>query len=447
MFRGDDRGGLDPYSLDLLPDGQLRFEVCSGSATADVFASVSTGQFVHVAATLDDATGLMTLYENGAVVAQTTTTVRPFGALDPTQEPGVGIGNSNALDNYDVPFNGLIDELTVYNRALTAGEVLSIDKAGSSGKVISPIAVNDPSVVDGSGGATTPLSFAIMRTGSLSGSLTVNYATADDTAIAGTDYVAASGTVTFANGQATQNVQVTTIDNNNLNPNLDFKLIATPVGGTPIMGLGTIVNDDAAISVSSASALEGSNTLKNLGSFIDNGSGGLSRARSSIIGPDGNIYVASADTNSILRYDSTGEFINAFVPAGSGGLSSPWDLVFGPDGDLYVSSTGNGEVLRYDGTSGALLNVVASGLSPGGLTFGSDGNLYIANQSTNEVLQYNMSTATLSPFVTTGSGGLVQPRRAVFGADGNLYVASNGTSQVLEYNGQTGAFMGVFATN
>src|SRR5579864_7144799 len=50
MFRGDDRGGLDPYSLDLLPDGQLRFEVCSGPGTADVYAPVAMGQFVHVAA-------------------------------------------------------------------------------------------------------------------------------------------------------------------------------------------------------------------------------------------------------------------------------------------------------------------------------------------------------------------------------------------------------------
>ena len=79
------------------------------------------GQFVHVAATLDDATGAMTLYENGAVVAQTTTTVRPFGALDPTQEPGVGIGNSNALDNYNVPFNGLIDELIRVQPGADAG--------------------------------------------------------------------------------------------------------------------------------------------------------------------------------------------------------------------------------------------------------------------------------------------------------------------------------------
>jgi hypothetical protein len=40
----------------------------------------------------------MTLYENGAVVAQTTTTIRPFGTLDPTQQPGVGIGNSGHTD-------------------------------------------------------------------------------------------------------------------------------------------------------------------------------------------------------------------------------------------------------------------------------------------------------------------------------------------------------------
>jgi streptogramin lyase len=445
MFRGDDRGGLDPYSLDLLPDGQLRFEVCSGPGTADVYAPVPMGQFVHVAATLDDATGAMTLYENGAVVAQTTTTVRPFGALDPTQEPGVGIGNSNALDNYNVPFNGLIDELSVYNRALTAGEVLGIYKAGGSGKVISPIAVDDPSVVDGSGGATTPVTFTISRTGGLTGALTVNWATADDTAVAGADYVAASGTVTFADGQATQTVQVTTLDSNVPKPNVDFKLIATPVGGTPIMGLATIVNDDASISVGNASAVEGSNTLKSLGQFVSNGSGGLSGARSSIFGPDGNLYVASANTNAILRYDPTGEFIDAFVPSGSGGLNLPWDLTFGPDGDLYVSSNGNGEVLRYDGSSGAFLSVVASGLSkPGGLTFGPDGSLYIANQGANEVLRYNNSG--LSAFVTAGSGGLSQPRKVVFGPDGNMYVASQGTGQVLRYNGQTGAFIDVFAT-
>src|SRR5262249_8835115 len=137
--------------------------------------------------------------------------------------------------------NGFVDEVSVYNRALTSTEIQSIYDAGSDGKVLSPIAVDSPSVVDGSGGATTPVTFTITRTGSLSGSLTVNWTTADDTAVAGTNYVAASGTVTFADGQATQTVQVTTLNDPNPEPNVDFKLIATPASGTSIMGLATIL--------------------------------------------------------------------------------------------------------------------------------------------------------------------------------------------------------------
>ncbi len=57
--------------------------------------------------------------------------------------------------------NGCGFAARVYNRALSASEVLDIYKAGSSGKVFSPIAVSDPSVVNGSGGATTPVTFTI----------------------------------------------------------------------------------------------------------------------------------------------------------------------------------------------------------------------------------------------------------------------------------------------
>jgi sugar lactone lactonase YvrE len=440
MFRGDDRPGLDPYQLQIA-NGDLVFSV-NGYPTGNtpIEAPIPTGQFVHVAATLDDATGAMILYENGAVVAQATTTVRPFGALDPTQQPGVGIGNSNA-PNSNVPFNGLIDELTVYNRALTAGEVLGIYKAGSSGKVISPIAVSYPSIVNGSG----PVTFTITRTNT-SGALTVNWTTADDTARAGTNYVAASGTVTFADGQASQTVTVTTLNDTTPEPNVDFELIATPSGGTSVMGLATILTNATNISVSSASAVEGGNSLKFLDHFIDAGSGVLSVAKGSAFGPDGNLYVASHNTNAILRYDPTGEFLNAFVPAGSGGLNGPNDLAFAPDGSLYVLSAGNEELLHYD-ASGAFLGVVASGLSmPIGLTCGPDGNMYITEQSANDVLQYNTNSAILSTFITAGSGGLSQADKAVFGPDGNLYVTSQGTGQVLRYNGQTGAFIDVFAT-
>jgi hypothetical protein len=214
------------------------------------------------------------------------------------------------------------------------------------------------------------------------------------------------------------------------------------------------------VSVGDSSANEGVSALKSIDQFVPNGSGGLSRARSSVFGPDGNLYVASADTNAVLRYNgATGAFIDAFVPSGSGGLNSPWDLAFSapdasfPDGCLYVSSVNSGQVLRYDAVTGAFVGVVASGLSnPGGLTFGSDGSLYIANQLANEILQESSSALDQSQpppstvFVSPGSGGLSRARNAVFGPDGNLYVASQATNQVLRYNGQTGAFIDVFAT-
>jgi hypothetical protein len=491
MFRGDDRPGLDPYQLVIQKNGDLQFGISGTNAGASIEAPIPTGQFVHVAATLDDGTGLMTLYENGAVVAQTTTTARPFGALDPTQQPGVGIGNSNALSNYDVPFNGLIDELTVYNRALTAGEVLGIYKAGSSGKVVSPIAVSNPSVIDGSGGATTPVAFTITRTGSLSGSLTVNWATADDTAVAGTDYVAASGTVTFADGQATQTVQVTTTDNNNLNPNLDFKLIATPSGGTSVMGVASIVNDEAAISVSNDTATEGGTSIRPLGAFIPAGLGGLGDAYAIIKGPDGNLYVSALSSSAVYRYDAAGGPLPAsgqtgavFVPAGSGGLSGARDIAFGPDGYLYVVSEATNAVLRYDPVTGAPAGLsglpgdavfIPSGSgglnAPRGLTFHTDasGHSYVYVTSVgatdtpgpgvDDVLRFNFAdgspagvsgTPGDAVFIPTGSGGLDNPSRIVFGPDGKAYVSSTASTgvyatsnSILRYDPDTGAPAGV----
>ncbi len=473
MFRGDDRGGLDPYSLDILPDGRLRFEVDSGHGAADVYASVPIGQFIHVAGTLDDATGSMMIYENGAVVAQTTTTFRPFGALDPTQQPGVGIGNSNALSNYDVPFNGLIDELSVYNRALTAGEVLGIDKAGSSGKVISPTAVSDPSIINGSGGATTPVAFTITRTGSLSGSLTVNWTTADDTATAGTNYVAASGTVTFAVGQATQTVQVTTLNDTTPEPNVDFKLIATPAGGTSIMGLATILTTDTTISASNDTATEGGTSIRSLGAFIPAGLGGLGDAYAIIDGPDGDVYVSTLSGSAVYRYDAYGNPLPApgqvgadFVTPGSGGLSAARDIAFGPDGFLYVASEGTSSVLRYDPVTGAPAGTFLASGAGGlegvrGLLF-KNGYLYVTSAGTtttgagvNSVLRFDATTGAPAGvsgqpgdavFISSGSGGLANPSRIVFGPDGNAYIASTASSSnaVLRYGGTTGAFINAF---
>jgi len=76
--------------------------------------SIPLGKFVFVAATLDDATGLMSLYEDGTLVDHVVTAIRPFADLDPTKNPGLGIGNAQSA-NYNNYFEGIIDDLKIYN--------------------------------------------------------------------------------------------------------------------------------------------------------------------------------------------------------------------------------------------------------------------------------------------------------------------------------------------
>ena len=109
-------------------------------------------------------------------------------------------------------------------------------------------------------------------------------------------------------------------------------------------------------------------------------------ARLRVVGPDGNLYVGSNNTNSILRYDGmTGDFIDTFATGGgASGLSEPMSVVFGPDGNLYVAGFSSHNVVRYNGTTGAFMDVfVAAGSgglnSPEDMTFGPDGNLYVTS--------------------------------------------------------------------
>ncbi len=135
-FRGDDRDSLDPYYLAIESQGRAWFHLASLTAAADLYAFVPTNRFFHLAATLDNASGAMRLYVDGVLSAQSTTTVRPFRDLDPNSNPGFGIGNHPGYPTspYNFPFKGRIDELSIYNRALTSNEVAGIFAAGAAGK-------------------------------------------------------------------------------------------------------------------------------------------------------------------------------------------------------------------------------------------------------------------------------------------------------------------------
>ncbi len=129
VFYGDDRAGLDPYQLSLLSDGRIQFRILRGTGgVANVAAVVSPtpiaiGQFHHIVGSLDDLNSLMTLHIDGQLVSSILTDIRPLGVLDPTLNPGIGIG-SRQTGGADF-FHGLIDEVTIYDSLIAVPEPAS----------------------------------------------------------------------------------------------------------------------------------------------------------------------------------------------------------------------------------------------------------------------------------------------------------------------------------
>lgn len=69
------------------------------------------------------------------------------------------------------------------------------------------------------------LNVTVLRTGGTAGSLSVDYATVDGTAIAGQDYTAVSGTLTFNVGETSKTIQIPILDDATTEPDENFTVV------------------------------------------------------------------------------------------------------------------------------------------------------------------------------------------------------------------------------
>lgn len=125
---------IDPWFLGLRESGQVVFQVANGlnqSAFAETPEPVPLGTFLHVAGTLDDATGELSLFVDGKRVATTETAVRAGGVLGGS---GGGIGIGNLQSGGDQGFSGLIDEIRIHASALAPEDFLPPPTSGERGR-------------------------------------------------------------------------------------------------------------------------------------------------------------------------------------------------------------------------------------------------------------------------------------------------------------------------
>jgi GH35 family endo-1,4-beta-xylanase len=125
--------------------GKIGFEINdgTGSATAGGPTALTsaanlapTDRWTHVAGVYSQEAGTITIYVNGALEGQTAVARGPAPSTGPLR-----IGSSAYSDF----FAGLVDEVSLYNRALTHQEIEAIYRAGAAGKCTA--AVQAPAIL------------------------------------------------------------------------------------------------------------------------------------------------------------------------------------------------------------------------------------------------------------------------------------------------------------
>jgi hypothetical protein len=189
VVKGTGSGG-EQYAIDVninqVATPAYRFYVRSsaGVSTDCTTPVVPNGRWQHLVAVYNGPIGLMQFYVNGQLVASVP---GPTSLLPNTHELSIGNRQSGAATSYNRPFTGVIDDVRLYNHALTSDEVQQIyalaapfapvvyTQPQSSSKFVHD-SISFTALVDG----TDPLTYQWKKNGS-------NISGASDTSLALTD--------------------------------------------------------------------------------------------------------------------------------------------------------------------------------------------------------------------------------------------------------------------
>lgn len=240
------------------------------------------------------------------------------------------------------------------------------------------------------------LTVTVTRTGGSSGPVSVNYATANGTATAGSDYTAASGTLNFASGETSKTFTIAVTDDSAVEGSETLNLSLTNATGGATLGspsTATVtINDN---DTSPGIVLPAGFTQTTVASGISSGTA-LS------VAPDGRIFVL--EQSGAVRVIKNGALlptpaftVSTIAESERGLLGITFDPNFAANGRVYVYYTVGGpspaaahnRISRFTmngdvavaGSETILLelpNTTYRIHNGGALEFGGDGMLYVA---------------------------------------------------------------------
>jgi len=234
----------DAHAVGVIADDEPRFSVDSATVTEGNSGTTAAVFTVRLAAAYDQAVSVDFATADGSALAGSdyraatgTVTFNPGGPL--TQTVTVLV-NGDRLAEYDYESFSL-------NLSNPGSGVVTGNGTGYIQDNEPRISIGSVYLKEGNSG-TTYFVFTVSLSAAYDQAVTVNYATQNGSATAGSDYKAASGTLTFAAGQTTKTISIAVYgDTQKENDEYFYLVLSAPSTNAQVYngwGMGSILNDD-----------------------------------------------------------------------------------------------------------------------------------------------------------------------------------------------------------
>jgi CSLREA domain-containing protein len=246
-----------PGAQTTIENRSLSFSAANGNSLSVTDVDAGTGA---VRLTLSATSGVVTLARTGGLTFNV-----GDGTTDSTMTFNGTLASINAaLDGLSFTpatgFSGTASlQLNVNDQGNTGagGALIDVDTVGITVLDIGAFRFSGSSYSVNEG--TSSGTITVLRTGGSAGAVTVNYATRNGTATAGADYTAASGTLSFAEGETSKTFNVAIIDDAAVEGNEFLNLeLSNPTGGATLGSpasafLNILDNDSCTYSLNASS--------------------------------------------------------------------------------------------------------------------------------------------------------------------------------------------------
>ena len=315
------------------------------------------------------------------------------------------------------------------------------------------ISIGDVSVIEGNSG-TTAARFTVTLSAPSDSPVTVDFATADGTAAAGSDYKAVTGTVTFAPHETTKTITVNVIGDRTVELDETFFVNLSHATGATMahgQGRGTIVNDDSGVNLLPDGTLLAVGTPKadNI-SFNSDYKGRIS------VTFDGQRFGPYSKVSRIVVYGGAG---NNMITVSSS-IRLPAFLYGGDGNDTLFGGRGNNVLVGGAGNDrlygGAGRNLLIGGLGADTLHGGAGDDILIGGTTVYDnndlALQaimaewsltqtFKQRTDGLSAGITDPALGLLQLKRSLTPGDGGTVLDDKAADTLFGAGGNDWFFL------